>query len=49
MIHLGHDSRFDEQIVDRVVTLLESTSPSSLLVALARRGAPDGGRPRLRS
>ncbi len=31
MIHLGHESRFDEQIVDRVVTLLESTSPSSLL------------------
>jgi lysine decarboxylase len=31
MIHLGNDSRFDEQIIDRVVTLLESTSPSSLL------------------
>ncbi len=31
MIHLGNESRFDEQIVDRVVTLLESTSPSSVL------------------
>ena len=31
MIHLGHDSRIDGLIVDRVVTLLESTSPSSLL------------------
>ena len=31
MIHLGSESRFDEQIIDRVVTLLESTSPSSLL------------------
>jgi arginine decarboxylase len=31
MIHLGHGSRIDGLIVDRVVTLLESTSPSSLL------------------
>jgi arginine decarboxylase len=31
MIHLGNDSRIDGLIVDRVVTLLESTSPSSLL------------------
>ena len=31
MIHLGHDSRIDGLILDRVVTLLESTSPSSLL------------------
>lgn len=31
MIHLGQDSLIDARIVDRVVTLLESTSPSSLL------------------
>jgi len=31
IVHLGHDSLIDEQVVDRVVTLLESTSPSSLL------------------
>ena len=31
IVHLGHSSRIDEQVVDRVVTLLESTSPSSLL------------------
>ena len=31
MIHLGHESLIDGLIVDRVVTLLESTSPSSLL------------------
>ena len=31
MIHLGRNSLIDEQVVDRVVTLLESTSPSSLL------------------
>ena len=31
MIHIGHDSLIDDRIVDRVVTLLESTSPSSLL------------------
>ena len=31
MIHLGNESLIDGLIVDRVVTLLESTSPSSLL------------------
>ena len=31
MIHLGRDGRIDEAVVDRVVTLMESTSPSSLL------------------
>ncbi len=31
IVHLGHDSLVDEQVLDRVVTLLESTSPSSLL------------------
>jgi lysine decarboxylase len=31
IVHLGHDSRLDEHVVDRCVTLLESTSPSALL------------------
>jgi arginine/lysine/ornithine decarboxylase len=31
IVHLGHTDRIDENVVDRVVTLLESTSPSSLL------------------
>jgi arginine decarboxylase len=31
LLHLGHGSRFDEAVVDRAVTLVESTSPSSLL------------------
>ena len=31
IVHLGHTGRIDENVVDRVVTLLESTSPSSLL------------------
>jgi arginine decarboxylase len=47
MIHLGHDSRIDGLIVDRVVTLLESTSPSSLLALsldAARRMAAVHGR-----
>ncbi len=46
MLHLGRTSRFDETIVDRVVTLLESTSPSSLLTAsldAARRLAATQG------
>ena len=30
--------RLDEHVVDRAVTLVESTSPSSLLLGLARRG-----------
>ena len=35
MLHLGWESegRLDEHVVDRVVTLVESTSPSSLLTA----------------
>jgi lysine decarboxylase len=34
MLHLGSDSgkRLDEQVVDRAVTLVESTSPNSLLL-----------------
>ena len=31
MLHLGHGGRVDESLIDRCVTLLESTSPSSLL------------------
>jgi arginine decarboxylase len=31
IVHLGHGDRIDENVVDRVVTLLESTSPSALL------------------
>jgi arginine decarboxylase len=48
MIHLGHasDGRLEEEVVDRVVTLVESTSPSSLLTAsldaARRRAAVDG-------
>jgi lysine decarboxylase len=47
MLHLGHGSRFDPDIVDRCVTLTESTSPNSLLVAsldAARRLAVTRGR-----
>jgi lysine decarboxylase len=33
MLHLGPTDRLDENVVDRVVTLLESTSPSALLCA----------------
>ena len=42
IVHLGHDSRLDESVVDRCVTLVESTSPNSLLGAsldAARRHA----------
>ena len=42
MIHLGEGDRIDENIVDRCVTLVESTSPSALLTAsldAARRHA----------
>ena len=42
MVHLGRDSLLDEGVVDRCVTLLESTSPNSLLGASldsARRAA----------
>ena len=31
MLHLGGGERLDEHVVDRAITLLESTSPSSLL------------------
>src|SRR5205814_4681242 len=49
MVHLGHGSeeRVDENLVDRAVTLVESTSPSSLLTAsldAARRHAEVHGR-----
>jgi arginine decarboxylase len=33
MLHLGHGSRLDADVVDRTVTLTESTSPNSLLFA----------------
>jgi lysine decarboxylase len=49
MLHLGADSagRVDEDVVDRCVTLVESTSPSALLTAsldAARRHAAVHGR-----
>src|SRR3954466_2896689 len=49
MVHLGRGSeeRLDENVVDRAVTLVESTSPSSLLTAsldAARRHAAVHGR-----
>jgi arginine decarboxylase len=31
ILHLGDDERLDEAVVDRTITLLESTSPSALL------------------
>ena len=46
LIHLGRDSLLDANVVDRCVTLLESTSPSSLLGAsldAARRAAAIDG------
>lgn len=46
MIHLGRGERIDEDVVDRVVTLMESTSPSSLLTLsldAARRQAAEHG------
>ena len=46
MLHLGSD-RIEEAVVDRCVTLVESTSPSALLSAsldAARRHAVDDGR-----
>jgi lysine decarboxylase len=33
IVHLGADDRIDEHVVDRSVTLVESTSPNSLLLA----------------
>src|SRR5215212_9510989 len=47
MLHLGFGDRIDENVVDRCVTLVESTSPSSLLTAsldAARRHAAVHGR-----
>ncbi len=47
MLHIAHDSLMGEQEVDRAVTLTESTSPSSLLLAsldAARRDAVTAGR-----
>ena len=49
MLHLGHaaDGRLDEAVVDRSVTLVESTSPSALLTGsldAARRHAVVHGR-----
>ena len=46
MLHLGHGGRIDAAIVDRCVSLVETTSPSGLLTGLARRGPPPGGGPR---
>ena len=46
MIHLGHGDLVDEDVVDRCVTLIESTSPSSLLTGsldAARRLAAVSG------
>jgi arginine decarboxylase len=46
LVHLGHDSLLDEDVVDRCVTLLESTSPNSFLYAsldAARRAAAVDG------
>lgn len=47
MLHLGDGGRIDEVLVDRGVTLVESTSPNSLLLAsldAARRQAAVHGR-----
>jgi arginine decarboxylase len=46
MLHLGGESRLDAALIDRCVTLLESTSPSSLLsgsLDAARRHAATEG------
>jgi arginine decarboxylase len=46
MLHLGRNSMLDEALIDRCVTLLESTSPSSLLAGsldAARRHAETEG------
>ena len=47
MLHLGAGARLEEEVVDRAVTLVETTSPSSLLLAsldAARRQAATRGR-----
>jgi arginine decarboxylase len=46
MVHLGHGALIDEEVVDRCVTVLESTSPNALLSASldsARRSAAVDG------
>jgi arginine/lysine/ornithine decarboxylase len=46
MLHVGRGGRFDDRLIDRCVTLLESTSPSSLLAGsldAARRHAVTDG------
>jgi lysine decarboxylase len=47
IVHLGHGDRIDELVLDRCVTLVESTSPSALLGgsldAARRHAAADGG------
>ena len=46
ILHLGHGDRIDERVVDRAVTLIESTSPNALLSAsldAARRQAATHG------
>jgi arginine decarboxylase len=46
MIHLGHGELIEESVVDRCVTLIESTSPNSLLFGsldAARRSAAVSG------
>jgi arginine decarboxylase len=47
ILHLGHGDRLDEAVIDRCVTLVESTSPNSLLsgsLDAARRNAVVRGR-----
>ncbi|MEA2367207.1 MAG: arginine decarboxylase [Thermoleophilaceae bacterium] len=47
MLHLGHGDLIEEEVVDRCVTLVESTSPNALLFAsldAARRSAATRGR-----
>jgi len=47
MLHLGHGSRFAAEVVERSVTMLESTSPSALLsgsLDLARHEMVHAGR-----
>jgi arginine decarboxylase len=47
LVHLGRDGRLDASLVDRCVTLVESTSPSALLglsLDAARRAAAVRGR-----
>jgi arginine decarboxylase len=46
ILHLGHGARVDEDVIDRSVTLVESTSPNALLTAsldAARRFAATRG------